>query len=139
MEQAPHSAVAGLDFAQAGAILADMIVSYLAAGSPPFEPEVCDADVEDNRATPVANCVHLHSPIDTGTTALQPGEHGAPIQSEAKGRAPRLDPETHSDSRPGSLPVRCADDPPGGLQGAVRRRGDGSSRCDLRLGGVALG
>ena len=38
MEQALHSAVAVLDFAQAGAILADMIVSYLAAGGPPFDP-----------------------------------------------------------------------------------------------------
>src|SRR6266852_5707514 len=126
MEPTLHSAVSVLDFAKAGAILADMIDSYLAAGAPPFDSEARDADVEDHRATPVASCVHLHSPINAGTSALQPGEHGAPIQSEEQGRAPRLEPGAHSDPRPGSLPVRCSDDPSRGLQGAVRRRGDGS-------------
>ncbi len=37
MEQALHPAIAALDFAKAGAILANMIESYLAAGAPPFD------------------------------------------------------------------------------------------------------
>ena len=55
MEQALHPAIAALDFAKAGAILANMIESYLAAGAPPFDPEgPDDNDIEDRRATPVA-------------------------------------------------------------------------------------
>ena len=36
-------AVATLDIAKAGAILANMIESYLAAGAPPSNPEGADA------------------------------------------------------------------------------------------------
>src|SRR6266478_6877362 len=91
MAQALHPAIAALDFAKAGAILANMIESYLAAGAPPFDPEGPDDDaIEDRRATPVARCLHLHSPVDAGTGSLQPGEHGAAIQSEEQGRAARL-------------------------------------------------
>ena len=35
-------ALASLDFAKAGAILADMVVSHLAAGAPPLHPEERD-------------------------------------------------------------------------------------------------
>jgi hypothetical protein len=86
MEQVLHPAIAALDFAKAGAILANMVDSYLAAGAPPFDPEGPDDDaIEDRRATPVARRLHLHSSIDDGTSALQPGEHGAAIQSEEQG------------------------------------------------------
>jgi hypothetical protein len=37
-------ALVAFDFTKAGAILADMIVSYLAAGAPPFDPEEPDDD-----------------------------------------------------------------------------------------------
>src|SRR5229473_130812 len=138
MEQALHPAIAALDFAKAGAILANMIESYLAAGAPPFDPEGPDDDaIEDRRATPVAGRLHLHSSIDDGTSALQPGEHGATIQSEEQGRASRLEPRAHSDPRSRSRPVRGADDSSRGLQGAGRRSGNGPGRCDLLLGGIA--
>src|SRR5713226_3425859 len=103
------------------AILANMIESYLAAGAPPFDPEGPDDDaIEDRRATPVAGCLHLHSPVDAGTGSLQPGEHGAAIQSEEQGRAARLEAGAYPGSRPRSRPVRRADDPSRGLQGAGR-------------------
>ena len=47
-------ALIGLDTAKAGAIVADMIVSYLAAGAPPFDPkEPNEPHLEDCRSTPV--------------------------------------------------------------------------------------
>src|SRR5260221_14259771 len=140
MAPALHPAVAALDFAKAGAIIANMIESYLAAGVPPSDPEgPDDNDIEDQRPTPVAGSLHLHSPVDAGTSSLQPGEHGAPVQSEEQGRATRLEPGAYPDPRPGSGPVRGADDPSRGFQGPGRRCGDGPGRCDLLLGGVALG
>src|SRR5215470_681533 len=65
-------AVAALDFAKAGTILADMVESFLAAGAiVPALPEGDDHDdVQDRRPTPVARSMHLHSPVDTGTSAL---------------------------------------------------------------------
>ena len=44
-------AVATLDFAKAGAIIANMIESYLAAGAPPFNAE--GADHDDIRRLPI--------------------------------------------------------------------------------------
>src|SRR5260221_12230658 len=117
MAPALHPAVAALDFAKAGAIIANMIESYLAAGVPPSDPEgPDDNDIEDQRPTPVAGSLHLHSPVDAGTSSLQPGEHGAPVQSEEQGRATRLEPGANPDPRPGSGPVRGADDPSRGLR-----------------------
>src|SRR5271169_6862145 len=71
------SALVDFDFAKAGAILADMVASYLAAGAPPFNPEGADDDeLEDCRSTPGAAGLHLHPPVDDGAGPLQPGEHG---------------------------------------------------------------
>ena len=44
-------AVATLDFAKAGAIIANMIESYLAAGAPPFNAE--GADHAESRRLPI--------------------------------------------------------------------------------------
>src|SRR5258708_25573382 len=140
MEQALPPAIAALDFAKAGAILANMIESYLAAGAPPFDLEGPDDDaIEDRRATPVAGCLHLHSPIDAGAGSLQSREHGAAIQFAEQGRAARLEPGAHSGPRPRSRPVRRADDPSRGLQSAGRRGGDEPGLRDLLLGSVAPG
>jgi len=46
-------ALAALDFAKAGAILADMVVSYLAAGALPSDPE--GPDDHDLHASTSAN------------------------------------------------------------------------------------
>src|SRR5271166_3210851 len=76
-------ALVAFDFAKAGAILADMVESYLAAGAPPFDPEgPDDNEFEDRRPTPVAASLRLHPPIDDGASPLQPGEHGATIQPD---------------------------------------------------------
>src|SRR6266699_2995854 len=57
-------AVATLDLAKAGAIIADMIESYLAGGAPPSNPEGDDHDdLQDCRSTPVAGSLHLPSRI----------------------------------------------------------------------------
>ena len=73
-------ALAALDFAKAGAILADMIASCLAAGALPFDPEgPDDHDLEDRRSTPVEAGLHIRSPVDAGAGPLEPGEHGPPI------------------------------------------------------------
>src|SRR6202040_1679020 len=60
-------AVAALDIAKAGAILANMIESYLAGGAPPSNPEGADHDdLQDCRSTSVAPSLHLHSSVDDG-------------------------------------------------------------------------
>jgi DNA invertase Pin-like site-specific DNA recombinase len=104
-------AVAALDIAKAGAILANMIESYLAGGAPPSNPEGADHDgLQDSRSTSVAPSLHLHSSVDNGAGPLQPGEHRAPVQSGKQGTVPRLELGANPDPRPGSRPVRCAND-----------------------------
>src|SRR5271167_1059557 len=123
---------AALDITQAGIILANMIESYLAGGAPPFNPEGAEHDeLQDCRSTSVAGSLHLHSPIDDGSGPLQPGEYRAPVQSGEQGTVSRLELGADPDSRPGSRPVRCADNPSRGLQDAGQRCGHGPSRCDL--------
>src|SRR5262252_8915284 len=97
-------AVAALDLAKAGAILADMVESFLAAGTTPQLPEGADHDDDDKdrRTAPVAGGVHLHSPVDTGTSPLQPGEHRAPVQSEEQGAVARLESGEDPHPRPRS-------------------------------------
>jgi hypothetical protein len=74
-------ALVAFDFAKAGAILADMVESYLAAGAPPFDPEgPDDNEFEDRRATPVAAGLHLHPSVDDGTSALQPAISASPVR-----------------------------------------------------------
>src|SRR4029450_9656085 len=98
-------AVAALDFAKAGAILANMIESYLAGGAPPSTPEGADHDdLQDCRSTSVAPSLHLHSPVDDGAGPLQPGEHRAPVQSGEQGTISRLELGANPDPRPGSRP-----------------------------------
>src|SRR6266702_924298 len=93
-------AVATLDLAKAGAIIADMIESYLAGGAPPSNPEGDDHDdLQDCRSTSVAGSLHLHSSVDDGASPLQPGEHRAPVQfGQRCGHGP-----SRSDLLPGSL------------------------------------
>src|SRR5580692_6644056 len=68
-------AVATLDLAKAGAIIADMIESYLAGGAPSSNPEGADHDdLQDCRSTSVTASLHLHPSIDAGASPLQSGE-----------------------------------------------------------------
>src|SRR5215470_14956117 len=121
-------AVSALDFVKAGAILADMVESFLAAATTP-QLEGADHydDVKDRRTAPIAGGVHLHSPVDAGPSPLQPGEHGAPVQSEEQGAVARLESGEDSNPRPRSGALGCAHDQPRGLQDAGERCGDGSS------------
>ena len=60
-------ALAALDFAKAGAIIADMIMCCLAAGAPPFDPEgPDDHDVQNRRSTPVAAGLHQERDREIG-------------------------------------------------------------------------
>src|SRR5580704_10560492 len=117
-------AVAALDIAKAGVILANMIESYLAGGAPPSNPEGAEHDdLQDRRSTSVAGSLHLHSSIDDGAGPLQPGEHRAPVQSGEQGTVSRLEPGADPDPRPGSRPVGGADNQSRGLQDPGQRRG----------------
>src|SRR3989442_3443400 len=79
-------AVAALDIAKAGVILANMIESYLAGGAPPSNPEGAEHDdLQDRRSTSIAGSLHLHSSIDDGAGPLQPGKYRAPVQSGEQG------------------------------------------------------
>src|SRR5271166_347874 len=119
-------ALTGLDFAKAGAILADMVVSYLAAGASPSDPESADDhDTEDCRSTPVATGLHLHSPVNPGASALQSGEHGSPIQPDEQSPLTRLEPGADQGSRPRSGQVWSCGKHPHRLQEPGRRCGDG--------------
>src|SRR6202795_916789 len=104
-------AVATLDFVKAGAILANMIESYLAGGAAPSNTEGADHDdLQDCRSPSVAASLHLHSSIDTGASPLQSGEHRTPIQSSEQGEVHGLESGTDSYPRPGSRPVRSQSD-----------------------------
>src|SRR5258708_23331176 len=90
-------AVAALDFVKAGAILANMIESYLAGGAPPADSEGPDHDdLQNCRSPSIAASLHLHSSIDAGATPLQSAEHRTPVQSieqcERDGLQSRTDP-----------------------------------------------
>jgi hypothetical protein len=94
-------ALVALDFAKAGAIVADMVVSYLAA--PPSDVEgPDDHKFEDRRSTPVAAGLHLHSAVDDGASPLPSGEHAAPVQSDDPGNVTRVAAGADPGSRPRS-------------------------------------
>src|SRR3974390_1289260 len=133
-------ALAALDFTKGGAILADMFVSYLAAGASPSDPErASEHDSKDCRSTPVATGLHLHSSVNAGPSALQSGEHGSAGQPDEQGSLTRVEAgaDQGSRSRPGQ--VWSGSKHPHRLQDAGRRRGDGPCRCDLLFGGVKAG
>src|SRR5215468_8150262 len=124
-------AVAAFDFAKAGAIIADMIESYLAGGAAPSNPEGADHDdLQDCQSTSVAASLHLHSSIDAGASPLQSGEHRAPIQFGEQGKVHGLESGTDPDPRPRSRPVGQSDKSRG-LQNAGQRCRNGSSRGHL--------
>ena len=52
-------ALAALDFAKAGAILADMVMSYLTAGASPSYPE--RASEHDAQRLPIVTCRDRHA------------------------------------------------------------------------------
>src|SRR4029077_9403614 len=133
-------AVAALDFAKAGAIIANMIESYLAAGAPPFNAEGADhAESEDCRSSSDTKRLHLHSSIDDGASAIQSGEHRAPVQSSGPSEVAWLDAGADPNPRRGSCPIGRTDDQTRRLQDPCERCGDGASRCDLLAGVFALG
>src|SRR5271165_968234 len=125
-------AVATLDFAKAGAIIANMIESYLAAGAPPFNAEGVDhAEREDCRSSSDPKSLHLHSSVDDGASAIQSGEHRAPVQSGGPGEVAWLDAGADPNPRRGPCPVGRTDDQARRLQDPCERCGDGTSRRDL--------
>src|SRR6516162_8059679 len=133
-------AAAALDLAKAGAIIANMIESYLAAGAPPFNAEGADhAESEDCRSSSDAESLHLHSSVDDGASALQSGEHRAPVQSGGPGKVAGLDAGADPNPRRGSCAVGRTDDQARRLQDPCERCGDGTGRCDLLAGVFALG
>src|SRR6478672_8689374 len=98
-------AVAALDFAKAGAIIANMIESYLAAGATPLNAEGAEhAEREDCRSSFGTASLHLHSPVDDGTSASQSGEHRASVQSSEPSEVARLD----SGADPFAAPSNCS-------------------------------
>src|SRR5215471_4216040 len=128
-------AVAALDFAKAGVIVANMIESYLAAGALPPNPEGADnVEHQDCRSSSDAARLHLHSAVDTGAGAFQSREHRAPVQSSEPSKGAGLDAEADPNPRRGSRPIGTADDQTRRLQDPCERRGYGASRCDLLSG-----
>ena len=133
-------AVAALDFAEAGAIIANMIDSYLAAGAPPPDVEGPDHDQsQDCRSSSDAKSLHLHSSVDNGASAIQSGEHRAPVQSSGPSKVAWLDAGADPNPRWGSCPVGRTDDQTRRLQDPCKRCGDGTSRRDLLSGIFTLG
>src|SRR6516165_9256692 len=96
-------ALIAFDLAKAGAIVADMVVSYLAAGAPPFDTEQPNGDnVQDCRSASVEAGVHLHPPIDAGPGPLPSGEYGPSVPPGRQGPVSRLEPEPDPGARPRS-------------------------------------
>src|ERR1700746_3327486 len=133
-------AIAALDFVKAGAIIANMIESYLAAGAPPLNAEGADhAESEDCRSSSDPTSVHLHSSVDAGASALQSRDHGAPVQFGEPGEVTRLDTGADPNPRRGSCPVGTADEQARRLQNPRERCRDGARRRNLLARGVAPG
>src|SRR5579864_7782165 len=133
-------AIAAFDFVKAGAIIANMIESYLAAGAPPLNAEGADhAEPEDCRSSSGPPSLHLHSSVDAGPSALQPGEHGAPVQFGEPREVTRLDTRADPNPRRGSCSVGRADDQARRLQNPGERCRDGAGRGDLLARGLAPG
>src|SRR5258708_36073564 len=132
-------AVAPLDLAKGGAIIATMIESYLAAGAPPFNAEGADhAESEDCRSSSDTKRLHLHSSVDDGASAIQSGEHRAPVQSSGPSEVAWLDAGADPNPRRGSCPVGRTDEQTRRLQDPCERCCDGASRVHLRSGVFAL-
>src|SRR5215471_3469854 len=133
-------AVAALDFAKAGVIVANMIESYLAAGALPPDPEGADhVEHQDCRSSSDAARLHLHSAVDTGASALQSTEHRAPVQSSEPSKGAGLDSGADPNPRRGSRPNGAVDDQTRRLQDPCERRRDGASRRDLLSRVIASG
>src|SRR5215472_11747957 len=100
-------ALIAFDLAKAGAIVADMVVSYLAAGAPPFDTEQPNGDnVQDCRSASVEAGVHLHPPIDAGPGPLPSGEYGSAIQPDQQSPVAGLEAGSDPSARPRSRPIR---------------------------------
>src|SRR6266404_1689860 len=124
-------AVAALDFAEAGAIIANMIDSYLAAGAPPPDVEGPDHDQsQDCRSSSRAAGLHLHPSVDDGASPLQSREHRAPVQLSGPSEVARVDSGADPDPRPGSRSLRRAGDQSRRLQDAGQRCGNGAHSRD---------
>src|SRR5262252_2174191 len=133
-------AVAALDLTKAGAIIANMIESYLAGGAPLPNMEGADHDeFEDGRSPSGAASLHLHSPIDAGPGPLQSREQGTPVQSGEPSEGTRLDAGADPDPRWRSRPLGRAGDPSRRLQDSGQRCCNGSSRRHLLPGSLAPG
>ncbi len=133
-------ALTTFDIAKVGAVLADMVVCFLAAGASPADLESAnDPASEDCRPTSVATRLHLHTPVDLGAGALQSGEHRPPIQPCEQGPLTRLEPGSDPSPRPRSGQVGISGGLTYRLQDLGRRCGDGSRRGDLLAGSVAFG
>src|SRR6516165_8698245 len=116
-------AVAALDLTKAGAIIANMIESYLAGGAPLPNTQGADHhEFEDGRSPSGAASLHLHSPIDAGTGPLQSRKQGTPVQSGEPSEGARMDAGADPDPRWRSRPLRRAGDPSRRLQDAGQRR-----------------
>ena len=131
-------AIAVLDLVKAGAIIASMVESYLAAGAPPLEAKGADDDDgQDHRPAPVADrppC--LHPPIDGGPGPVQSGEHRTAVQSGEQGAVARVGEGADSDPRSRSRTIGCPDNAPRGLQVAGQRCGHGQRRRYLLARGL---
>src|SRR5215470_16886988 len=133
-------AVAALDLTKAGAIIANMIESYLAGGAPLPNTQGADHhEFEDGRSPSGAASLHLHSPIDAGTGPLQSRKQGTPVQSGEPSEGARMDAGADPDPRWRSRPLRRAGDPSRRLQDSGQRRRNGSSRRHLLPGSLAPG
>src|ERR1700747_3866008 len=80
----------------------------------------------------------LHSSVDDGTSAIQSGEHRAPVQSSGPSEVAWLDAGADPNPRQGSCPVGRTDGQARRLQDPCERCGDGTSRCDFLSGIFAL-
>src|SRR5260370_35218363 len=126
--------------AKGGAISAKPTNPYPAAGAPPVNAEGADhAESEDCRSSSDAKSLHLHSSVDDGASAIQSGEHRAPVQSSGPSKVAWLDAGPNPNPRRESCPVGRTDAQARRLQDPCERCGDGTGRCDLLSGVFALG
>src|SRR4029453_3481907 len=135
-----HSSLtAPIDVELGGVLLANMLEAWL-QGNPNFSATAEATDEpQDSRSSPEPACLHLPTPVDAWSGTPSSGEHGAPVCTAREGAGTGLErvPDPHTRPGPGQDGYRNGG--AGGLQDLGGGCFDGSSRCGVCIGSLAVG
>src|ERR671910_611564 len=128
-----------IDVGLGGVLLANMLAAWL-DGNPRILPNGEATDESQGSGTsPEQTGVHLLTPVDTEPSPPPSGEHGATVCTAREGAGTGLEriPDPHTRPGPGQDGYRNG--AAGGLQNFGGGCFDGSSRCGVCIGSLAVG